>query len=308
MAEAGTRERTARAAIRVTEGPAGRALSGRVARVLGRLVALAVILLWSLFPIYWALNTSLSTLSGADSTPVHYFPSPLTATSYRQALGLGGAGAGISGQLWRSLLNSAIESGAAMVLTVVIAIFAAYAFARLRFRFKRTIFVSVLATLMLPAYATLIPLYRIMASLGLVNTYIAVILVYVSGFLPLAIWILYNYFNTIPPELEEAAAVDGAGPVRALLRVVIPVAAPGIAAAAIITFLLAWAQFLFPLILTTDISTQPVTVIVAALNQQRIVPFTLLMACGVIAAAIPGVLALVLNRYIVQGITAGSIK
>jgi multiple sugar transport system permease protein len=138
--------------------------------------------------------------------------------------------------------------------------------------------------------------------------YIAVILVYVSGFLPLAIWILYNYFNTIPPELEEAAAVDGASPVKAMFRVVIPVATPGIAAAAIITFLLGWAQFLFPLILTTDISTQPVTVIVAALNQQRVVPFTLLMACGVIAAAIPGLLALALNRYIVQGITAGSVK
>jgi multiple sugar transport system permease protein len=178
----------------------------------------------------------------------------------------------------------------------------------MQFRFKRTIFVSVLATLLLPAYATLIPLYRIMASLGLVNTYLAVVLVYVSGFLPLAIWILYNYFNTIPRELEEAAFVDGASPMRALLRVVIPVAKPGIAAAAIIAFLMGWAQFLFPLILTTDLSTQPVTVIVAALNEQRIVPFTLLMGCGVIAAAVPGVLALVLNRYIVQGITAGSIK
>jgi multiple sugar transport system permease protein len=308
MAGAGTRERTARAVTRAAEGPAGRALAGRPARALGRVVAIAVILLWSLFPIYWALNTSLSTLSGADSTPAHYLPSPLVATSYRAVLGIGGAGAGIAGQLGRSLLNSIIESGAAMVLTVVIAVFSAYAFARLRFKFKRTIFVSVLATLLLPAYATLIPLYRIMASLGLVNTYIAVILVYVSGFLPLAIWILYNYFNSIPPELEEAAFVDGASPVGALLRVIIPVAAPGIAAAAIITFLLGWAQFLFPLILTTDISTQPVTVIVAALNQQRIVPFTLLMACGVIAAAIPGILALVLNRYIVQGITAGSIK
>jgi multiple sugar transport system permease protein len=178
-----------------------------------------------------------------------------------------------------------------MILTVVVAVFAAYAFARLRFRFKRTILVSVLATLLLPAYATLIPLYRIMASLGLVNTYIAVILVYVSGFLPLAIWILYNYFNSIPAELEEAAFVDGASPIGALFRVIIPVAMPGIAAAAIIVFLLGWAQFLFPLILTTDISTQPITVIVAALNQQRVVPFTLLMACGVIAAAIPGVLA-----------------
>jgi multiple sugar transport system permease protein len=271
-------------------------------------VAIAVILLWSLFPIYWAFNTSLSTLSGADSTPAHYFPSPLVGTSYREVLGIGGAGAGVSSQIWRSLVNTTIESGVAMILTVVIAVFAAYAFARLRFRFRRTIFVSVLATLLLPAYATLIPLYRIMASLGLVNTYLAVILVYVSGFLPLAIWILYNYFNSIPQELEEAAFVDGASPIGALWRVIIPVAMPGIAAAAIIVFLLGWAQFLFPLILTTDITTQPITVIVAALNQQRIVPFTLLMACGVIAAAIPGILALVLNRYIVQGITAGSIK
>jgi ABC-type glycerol-3-phosphate transport system permease component len=289
-------------------GRAGRPDADRPARALGRIVAVAVILLWSLFPVYWALNTSLSTLAGADSAPAHYYPSPLVAASYRAVLGIGGAGNGISGQLGRSLVNSTVESGAAMIVTVVIAILAAYAFARLQFRFKRTIFVSVLATLLLPAYATLIPLYRIMASLGLVNTYLAVVLVYVSGFLPLAIWILYNYFNTIPRELEEAAFVDGASPARALLRVVIPVAMPGIAAAAIIAFLLGWAQFLFPLILTTDRSTQPVTVIVAALGQQRVVPFTLLMACGVIAAALPGVLAVVLNRYIIQGVTAGSVK
>jgi multiple sugar transport system permease protein len=308
MASAGSTGRTSRAVTRMAAGPAGRALSGRPARALGRIVAIVVILLWSLFPIYWALNTSLTTQSGANSAPAHYFPSPLVSASYRAVFGIGGAGNGISGQLGRSLLNSVVESGAAMVITVVIAILAAYAFARLQFRFKRIIFVSVLATLLLPAYATLIPLYRIMASLSLVNTYLAVILVYVSGFLPLAIWILYNYFNTIPPELEEAAFVDGASPARALLQVVIPVAMPGIAAAAIIAFLLGWAQFLFPLILTTDLSTQPVTVIVAALDQQRIVPFTLLMACGVIAAAVPGVLALVLNRYIVQGVTAGSVK
>jgi multiple sugar transport system permease protein len=305
---AGSGERTARAVTRVATGPAGRALARRPARLLGRTVAIVIILLWSLFPIYWALNTSLSTLSGADSTPAHYFPSPLVGASYRAVLGIGGAGYGISGELGRSLLNSAVESGVAMIVTVVIAVLAAYAFSRMQFRFKRVIFVSVLATLLLPAYATLIPLYRIMASLGLVNTYLAVILVYVSGFLPLAIWILYNYFNSIPRELEEAAFVDGASPMKALLRVVIPVARPGIAAAAIISFLLGWAQFLFPLILTTNLATQPVTVIVAALNQQRIVPFTLLMACGVIAAAVPGVLALALNRYLIQGITAGAVK
>jgi multiple sugar transport system permease protein len=303
-----TDQRRTPAVARTATGRAGQLLSSGSVRLLGRLIMVAVILLWSLFPIYWALNTSLTTQSAAQSVPAHYFPSPLVWDSYRAVFGIGGAGYGIADELGRSLLNSAIESGAAMVLTVVIAIFAAYAFARLEFRFKRTIFVSVLATLLLPAYATLIPLYRIMASLGLVNTYIAVILVYVSGFLPLAIWILYNYFNSIPRELEEAAFVDGASPMRALLRVVVPVAMPGIAAAAIIAFLLGWAQFLFPLVLTTDLSTQPVTVIVAALNEQRIVPFTLLMACGVLAAAVPGVLAVILNRYIVEGITAGSVK
>jgi len=303
-----TRARMAQAVNRIAAGRSGRALSTRTARLLGRTAALAVILLWSLFPIYWALNTSLTPLSAADSSPVHYVPSPLVWDSYRTVFGISGAGGNSASQLGRSLLNSAIESGGAMVLTVVIAVFAAYAFARLEFKFKRTIFISVLATLLLPAYATLIPLYRIMANLGLVNTYIAVILVYVSGFLPLAIWILYNYFNSIPRELEEAAFVDGASPMRTLLRVVVPVAMPGIAAAAIIAFLLGWAQFLFPLVLTTDLSTQPVTVIVAALNEQRIVPFTLLMACGVLAAAVPGVLALILNRYIVEGIAAGSVK
>ncbi len=301
-------ERIALTVTRASSGRASRALSARPTRLLGRAAALAVILLWSLFPIYWALNTSLTTLSAADSTPAHYVPAPLSGTSYRQAFGIGGAGNGVAGQLGRSLLNSTIESGAAMVLTVVIAVFAAYAFARLQFRFKRTIFVSVLATLLLPAYATLIPLYRIMASLSLVNTYLAVVLVYVSGFLPLAIWILYNYFNSIPRELEEAAFVDGASAVRTLLRVIVPVAMPGIAAAAIISFLMGWAQFLFPLVLTTDISTQPVTVIVAALDEQRIVPFTLLMACGVLAAAVPGILALILNRYVVEGIAAGAVK
>jgi multiple sugar transport system permease protein len=190
----------------------------------------------------------------------------------------------------------------------VIALFAAYAFARLEFRGKRIILVAVLATLLLPVYATLIPLYRIMSTLHLVNTYLGIVLVYTSGFLPLAIWIMYNYFASVPRELEEAAFVDGATPVVTLIRVMIPVSLPGIAATAIIVFLMGWAQFIFPLVLSSDLATQPVTVVVAALYGQRIVPFTLLNAIGVLAAALPAIIALLLNRYIVQGVMAGSIK
>ena len=179
--------------------------------------------------------------------PAHFVPSPFTAHNYRALLN--SAAGGVGNQFWRSLLNSTIESGLAMVLTVVIALFAAYAFARLEFRGKRVILIAVLATLLLPVYATLIPLYRIMSNVHLVNTYLGIILVYTSGFLPLAIWIMYNYFASVPRELEEAAFVDGATPVIALWRVMIPVSLPGIAATAIIVFLLGWAQFIFPLVL-----------------------------------------------------------
>jgi len=272
----------------------------------GRVLLIAVILAWSTFPIYWALNTSFTTLNGAESVPAHFVPSPFTAHNYRSLLN---ASAGnVGNQFWRSFLNSTIESGLATVLTVVIALFAAYAFARLEFRGKRVILIVVLATLLLPVYATLIPLYRIMSNVHLVNTYLGIVLVYTSGFLPLAIWIMYNYFASVPRELEEAAFVDGATPVMALWRVMIPVSLPGIAATAIIVFLAGWAQFIFPLVLSSDLATQPVTVIVAALNGQRIVPFTLLNAIGVLAAALPAIIALVLNRYIVQGVMAGSIK
>ena len=274
-------------------------------RSAGRAVLIALILLWSAFPIYWAINTSFSTLSGAQSVPAHFVPSPFTGQNYRTLLSASG---GVGSQFWRSFLNATIESGLATVLTVVIALFAAYAFARLEFRGKRIILVAVLATLLLPVYATLIPLYRIMSTLHLVNTYLGIVLVYTSGFLPLAIWIMYNYFASVPRELEEAAFVDGATPVLALIRVMIPVSLPGIAATAIIVFLMGWAQFIFPLVLSSDLATQPVSVVVAALYGQRIVPFTLLNAIGVLAAALPAVIALLLNRYIVQGVMAGSIK
>jgi multiple sugar transport system permease protein len=282
-------------------------MSGRNGtRHLGRALLVVLILIWSVFPIYWALNTSFTSINGAETVPSHFLPSPFTLHNYGTLLNQSAGGIGY--QFWRSFINSTIESGLATVLTVVIALFAAYAFARLEFRGKRIILVTVLAGLLLPVYATLLPLFRILSNVHLINTYPGIILVYTSGFLPLAIWIMYNYFASVPRDIEEAAFVDGATPVRALWGVMIPVSMPGIAATAIIVFLLGWAQFIFPLVLSSDLTTEPVTVVMAALYGQRIQPFTLLTSMGVLAAALPGVIALLLNRYIVQGIMAGSIK
>jgi multiple sugar transport system permease protein len=159
-----------------------------------------------------------------------------------------------------------------------------------------------------PAYTTLIPLYRIMSDFGLVNTYTGIVLVYVSGFLPLATWIMHNYLVSLPTAIEEAGQVDGASRMQILWHVLLPLAMPGIISTAIITFLFSWTQFLFPLVLSTDLSTQPLTVVVQSLQGQHVVPTTLLSAAGVIAIAVPAVIGLTLNRYIVNGLLTGSVK
>jgi ABC-type glycerol-3-phosphate transport system permease component len=270
---------------------------GRIARTIG----LAVVLIWSLVPIYWSLKTSLETEANANAQ--NYLPRHPTLGNYAALLTRPGT---LPGQIRQAALNMIIECGAATIVTVVLATLAAYAFARMEFRGRQPLFYAVLATMAFPAYTTLIPLYKIMSVFQLVNTYTGIVLVYVSGFLPLATWVLHNYFANMPIGLEEAAMIDGAGRLRVLRHIVLPLALPGITSVALITFLFAWAQFLFPLVLSTDSSTQPLTVVIAALQGRHVVPSTLLDAAGVLAIAVPAVLALAFNRYIVNGLLAGS--
>jgi multiple sugar transport system permease protein len=270
-----------------------------------RWVGIAFILVWTLIPIYWVLNLSLQTDSQVAAKPANYVPPTPTLQNYLTLLGGSGE---IPDSIRQSALNIFIECTGATIVTVVLATLAAYAFARMRFRGRNVLFYSVLATMALPAYATLIPLYQLMSTLGLVNTYTGIVLVYVSGFLPLATWILYNYMSSLPIALEEAGQVDGASRMSVLWHIVMPLARPGIVSTAIITFLSAWAQFLFPLVLSSDLSTQPLTVIIAALQGRHTVPYSLMSAAGVVALAVPAAIALILNRYIVSGLLTGSVK
>jgi multiple sugar transport system permease protein len=268
-------------------------------------IGVALILIWSLGPIYWAIKTSLQTEADARARPAHYLPTNATLQNYATLLTGDGD---IPAQIRQSALNIVVECGAATVVTVLLATLAAYAFARMRFRGRNVLFYAVLATMAFPAYTTLIPLYRIMSTFGLVNTYTGIVLVYVSGFLPLATWILHNYFASLPTGIEEAGLVDGAHRLQVLWHLLLPLARPGIISTALITFLFAWGQFLFPLVLSSDLSTQPLTVVIAALQGRHVVPSTLLNAAGVLAIIVPAVLALAFNRYIVNGLLAGSTK
>jgi multiple sugar transport system permease protein len=274
-------------------------------RFRARWAGVAFILLWSLIPIYWTINTSLQTEAQAGSRPAYYVPPTPTLNNYGALLG---GSSGVAGQIRESALNIVIECCAATIVTVVLSTLAAYAFARMTFRGRNVLFYAALATMAFPAYTTLIPLYRIMSDFSLVNTYTGIVLVYVSGFLPLATWIMYNYMTSLPRAIEEAGLVDGASRMQIFRHIMLPLTMPGIISTAIITFLFSWTQFLFPLVLSTDLSTEPLTVVVQALQGQHIVPTTLLSAAGVIAIAVPAVIGLTLNRYIVNGLLAGSVK
>jgi multiple sugar transport system permease protein len=274
---------------------------------LARIIALGIVVVWSLFPIYWALKTSLSTNVAAQSTPVQWWPGHLKFTAYQALFGAGPESQDAAGGIARSLINITVEATGATILTLIVSVLGAYAFARLHFRLKGLLFYGVIATLMLPVYATLIPLYRIMADLRLVDTYTGIILVYTSGFIPLAMWIMYNVFMALPRAIEEAAFMDGASTMQAFRKVVLPMARPGIAATAIVTFLFGWSQFIFPLVLSSSSTTQPLTVLLAAIDS-RDVPYTIINAAAIVAVAVPAVIVFFLNRWIVTGITAGSVK
>lgn len=270
-----------------------------------RIVGIVLVLLWTLIPIYWAVKSSFQTEGAARSSPPQFIPLQPTLSNYATLLTRAGD---LPPQVRRSALNIVIQCAGATIVTILLATFAAYAFSRLRFPGRMLFFYAVLATMAFPPYTTLIPLYRIMADLGLVNTYTGIILVYVSGFLPLAVWIMHNYFESLPAGIEEAGLVDGAARLQVLWYLLLPLARPGIISTALITFLFAWGQFLFPLVLSSDISTEPLTVVIAALQGRHTVPSTLISAAGVLAIIVPALIALFFNRYIVNGLLTGSTR
>ncbi|GAB0117100.1 carbohydrate ABC transporter permease [Acidisoma sp. 7E03] len=272
-----------------------------------------VLLFWSLAPILWALRSSLS--RPVDLTAAHFrlLPPVLTWQHYANLLGTASAFQGQATQsVWpqfsRALLNSLVTSAAATVVTVLAAAFGGYAFARLRFPGRDAIFGLTVATLAIPAYTVLIPLYRIMVSLHWVDTYLGVTLVYVSAFLPLALWLMRSVYRGLPLSLEEAAWIDGAGRLHTLLRIVLPMAGPGLIAAAILTFLTAWGQFLVPLVFSPTLATKPLTVLIPEFVSKNYVDYGLMNAAGVLAILPPLLLVVFLNRYLISGLTAGSGK
>jgi multiple sugar transport system permease protein len=259
-----------------------------------------LVILWTLFPVLWIL--SLSFKPEATINNQKFLPDTWTLENYRTVFDT---------PLFTSALrNSIVISLIATLLSVLIATVAAYAIARLDFPGKKLILSLALAIAMFPAVSLVGPLFDIWRSVGLYDTWLGLIIPYMSFTLPLSIWTLSAFFRQIPWEMEQAAQVDGATPWQAFRKVIVPLAAPGVFTAAILAFFFAWNDFVFAISLTSTDAARPVPAALAfftgASQFQR--PAAAISAAAVVVTVPVIVLVLLFQKRIVSGLTAGAVK
>jgi multiple sugar transport system permease protein len=256
---------------------------------------------YCLFPFYWMVVSSLKPPDAIFNNDL--WPTSPSLTNYRAVFGS-------DNNFGDALRNSIVTAGSSTVVAMLVGTLAAYALARLRFRGKFIVLGTILAASMFPGVALLTPLFQLFSDLGWIDHYQAMVVPYISFALPLAIWILTNFFAEMPWELEEAARIDGCTSRQAFRLVIIPLAAPGVFTTAILVFITAWNEYLIASNVSQTIASEPVTVAMAKFTgasefQQ---PFGTQMAAGVIVTLPLVVLVLLFQRRIVAGLTAGGIK
>lgn len=269
-------------------------------------LAAVVVSVIILLPFGWMVMASVTPQRILISTPLQWIPDTLDWSRY-ELIFRGGAD-NVGATFRAALANTTIVAVGTVAVSMVVGILGAYAFARLRFRFRQAVLILFLATYMLPQIALLIPLYLILNSLGLLDTVTGLIIVDCSLVVPFVLWILSNYFLTIPEELEEAARIDGASRLGALFRVVLPAARPGIFAAIMFAFLLAWDEFMYALIFTSSNAAKTLPVAISEFAGRYTTDFGLVAAGGILAAIPPIIVAMVFQRYVVSGMAAGAVK
>ena len=264
----------------------------------------AVIFVYTVFPFYWALRSSLTPNKDLFSTPVQYFPTHPTFANYQSVLG--------SGDFQRALLNSTIVALSVTLLSLAVGSLAAYALGRFRFRGRMVVMYVVLSMTIFPQIAILGALYVMMTNLGLYNTLGALIISYMIFTLPFTVWVLTSFFRSLPKELEESAYIDGAGLFQTFYLVLLPLVAPGMVTTGLMAFIAAWNEFLYALSFTQTPDQHTVPVAIVSFSGQSAggfeIPWGQIMAATVIVTIPLIVLTLVFQRRIIAGLTAGAVK
>ncbi|MDQ6660646.1 MAG: carbohydrate ABC transporter permease [Chloroflexota bacterium] len=271
--------------------------------ITGRYIAVAVVLFIALAPFYWTAITSIKVDSEINASPPTLVPQSFTTNSYSQAF------LSVQPAFAKDLLNSTIVAVVTTILAVLFGSLAAYAIARTKFRGKGAVLAVVLSVQMFPLIALVGPLYVLFTGpINVYNTYVALIIPYLVIALPVTVYFLTSFFRDLPPDLEEAALVDGTTRLGALWRIVLPLTAPGVFTTAILSFITVWNDFLFGLTMTNNSDAQTVTVAIPLFNGEHQIAFGEISAAAIIVTIPLVIMVLFLQRRIVSGLTAGAVK
>lgn len=277
---------------------AGRRSPGRLIVV----VVLAGLAVVYLFPFIWMLSTSLKPAPELYTQPPTLWPVHPSLEAYRAAL--------IGSRDWILLRNSLVICLATVVLTLALALLIAYPLTRLPVpaAFRRGLLSWLLSLRFLPSMVVVIPIFATIRAMGLYDRVLALIIIYAAFSLPFAVWMLKGFLSEIPPEVEEAALADGATRWRAFFQILLPMLAPGLLAASVITFALAWSEFLYALILTATPRAQTFSIAVWSFVTEFEIIWNQMAAVGVISALVPVSLLLLARRYVISALTFGAVR
>jgi multiple sugar transport system permease protein len=253
----------------------------------------------SLVPFLWFVSLAFKTQAQVTAIPPEWWPA-FSVEFFRSAIA--------RYHILHYLRNSLLVAGTTTIITISMAALAGYGLARLSGSWARAILMAILACAMFPQIAIVGPIWRLLRQVGWLNTYQGVIFPYVALTLPLALWLLTLFIREMPEELEAAALVDGCSRLKALVRVILPLAAPGIFTASILCFIYAWNEFFLALLILTDPAKQTIPVGIALFQGEHVIPWGEIAAASFITTSPLVMLVLFFQRRIVSGLSAGAIK
>ena len=263
-------------------------------------VGALLIFVWSAAPFVWQLSTSFQEdVALAQPSPT-FVPNPPTLVHYQNIF--------VEKSFQSYIVNSVIVAGLTALFCLILGSMAAFALSRLNIKGRFGILGLILSVSMFPQIAIVGPLYLIAADLGLLDTYTSLVIIYLALGLPLVIWVMFGYFDTIPREIDEAAIIDGAGPVRLLVSIILPMSAPGLVTTGLLAFIAAWNEFMFALAFTSTIEHQTVPVGIANFTNLYFVPWGDIAAASVLVTVPLILLVLFFQKHIVSGLTQGAVK
>jgi multiple sugar transport system permease protein len=297
----------------------------RVGRGVALTVASILFVGYVLAPIAWLVSSSFQNEREIISKPPHWIPDAPTLENFRAIFAAkdkavtyatrksadpasGGFIPSTATNLLPAMLNSFLVACAVAALNLLVGVPAAYAMAKIHYRGRQASIYAILATRVIPDIALVVPFFLFIRNLGLLDSLWSLIITYLAVTVPFSVFVLVSYFESLPDELDKAARVDGCSRLQTLLRVYLPLARPSLVAVILFAFLSSWNEFLLALMFTQTPASQTLPIIVASFTSDFTISFSFINAAGVLAIIPPVILALVFERYIVSGLTAGAVK